>query len=209
VKIAQTPIVGKTDSTGSFIVPQLLEGKTFSVIAAQWGYTADTIDVQIIGGIENTAHFPLQVNGLDDFEIDRGWESGSVSDSGNWGRWQRGLPSLISIISKVVQPGSDHTENGGLCWVTGPTNNTTDNVEGRATFTSPTVDMLEMSNPVLLFWKFSGTRANPVDDSVAVELSNDNGLSWTIAEVYAGSAPQWTQGSSNSDRCHESAFRST
>ncbi len=193
VKILNTPVAGTTDTSGKFSVPSLTAGSLFSIVAAKWGFKSETLSVNISPNIVNTVNFQLTHNGLDDFETDKGWTVGSPKDSGVYGRWQRGTPLIVSVIGDIIQPGSDHSANGSICYVTGAVNTTNDNVEGRTTLTSPAFDAVNFTHPALLFWMFTNTRANPIDDTVYVELSNDNGQSWITAKTVAGKHPQWTQ----------------
>ncbi len=193
ILMLQSHVIGVTDSAGKFSVSPLMAGGKFWFVASRWGYVTETLSVTIAPSVVTNLAFQLTPNGLDDFETNKGWTVGSPSDSGTAGRWVRAVPTQVTLIGDIVQPGSDHTANGTLCFVTGSSNGTADNVEGRATLTSPSFDPSDMTNPTILFWVFTNTRANPIDDTLTIQLSNTNGSSWVTVKTIVGKFPQWTQ----------------
>lgn len=192
VQIQNTAINGFTTDTGSFHVPYLLLNEKFRVVVSKFGFAVDSIEVTLAAA-ENNVEIVLQEKRKDDFEFDLGWTVGSVNDSGTMGRWQRAklLPSIF--LGDTLQPPADHSNPGEICFGTGPTNNLNDNVEGRTTLVSPTFSVTGMAVPTILYWLFTNTRSNPVDDTVYVELSNDDGKIWKTAEIITGKQQRWTQ----------------
>jgi choice-of-anchor B domain-containing protein len=193
VRVLGTPIIGNTDSLGAFAVPALLGGNTFSVVASQWGFVSETLSVKITGGAVNTLNFALTPNGLDNFESDKGWTVGSPIDSGVTGKWERAKPNAATISTDTLQPKEDHTPAGTLCFVTGASSAITDYVDYRTTLTSPSFDPRSMTKPTVIFWSYFNSRSAAKDDTLYVDLSNDNGATWKNAVTVSGKLPFWKQ----------------
>lgn len=193
LKILNTPVVGTTDSVGKFSVPALLGETKFSVIASQWGFLAETSFVTIVGNSVNTVNFQLTPNGLDNFEIDRGWTVGSPQDSGNTGKWERAKPNAAVVGTDTLQPNKNHTANGTICFVTGASSSITDYVDYRTTVTSPSFNPEGMTNLTLIYWAYFNSRSSVKDDTLYVDLSNDNGKNWKTAQTVFGKQPFWKQ----------------
>lgn len=193
LKVLGTPVSGKTDSLGKFTVPALLGGTSFSVVASQWGFLTETLSVNIIGGTQNNLSFQLTPNGLDNFEVDKGWTVGSPQDSGKTGIWERAKPNAATVGTDTLQPNKNHTQNGTLCFVTGASSSVTDYVEYRTTLTSPTFYPAGMSNPTILYWIFFNSRSTVKDDTLFIQVSNDNGATWKTANSISGKQPFWKQ----------------
>lgn len=193
LRVLGTPITGLTDSSGKFTVPALLGGNTFSILAAQWGYVPDTIDVNIVGGVENTLPIPLTPSGLDNFELDLGWTVGSPNDSGSTGKWAWTTAVAAVAGTDTLQPAYDHTVNGVKYYVTGSSSSATDYVDYRTTLTSPAFNASAFPAPSILFWIYFNTRSTLKDDTLYVYLSNDNGASWHKAASISGKMPFWKQ----------------
>ncbi|MEW5798865.1 MAG: choice-of-anchor B family protein [Bacteroidota bacterium] len=193
LQVQNTPVAGFTNISGTYQIPQLLAGVQYRVVVSKFGFAVDSIDVVLNAGQTNNVEMQLPPDGKDNFEFDLGWTVGSAQDSGTSGRWERAQPKLVSLIGDTLQPPQDHTLGGNFCFLTGATNNLNDNVEGRTTLVSPSFSVSNMGNPSILFWMFTNTRANPVDDTVYIELSNDNGVTWKNAEIVSGKHKRWTQ----------------
>lgn len=193
VRVLATPIIGTTDSLGTFSVPELLGGNTFSIAVSQWGFLPETVSVKIIGGAVNAVTFSLTPNGLDNFETDKGWTVGSPIDSGVTGKWEWAKPNAATVSTDTLQPKEDHTPNGTLCYVTGAASAITDYVDYRTTLTSPSFDPQSLSKPTLIFWNYFNSRSAAKDDTMYVDLSNDNGITWKNALTVSGKLPFWKQ----------------
>jgi choice-of-anchor B domain-containing protein len=188
-----TPIFGLTDTLGSFLVPALLGGNSFTVVAAQWGFTPENIAVNITGGVNNVLNIPLQPNGLDNFELDLGWIVGSPNDSGSTGKWQRAAAAAAFVGTDTLQPAYDHTLAGTKHYVTGASTAPTDYVDYRTTLTSPVFGTSTMTNPSVLFWAYFNTRSAAKDDTLFVYVSNDKGATWKLGTTVSGKQPYWKQ----------------
>jgi choice-of-anchor B domain-containing protein len=193
VRIVNTPEHGFSNASGEFSVPSLLAGSTYMALVSKFGYAVDSIEVQVAADQQNTVEVSLFPSGKDDFHFDLGWTVGSPSDSGTAGRWQRAIPKPIILIGDTVQPPFGRGGLNDQCFVTGPTNSLNDNVEGRTSLVSPAFSMSGMSNPVILYWIFINSRANPIDDTLFIQVSNDNGAQWHTAEVISARQPRWKQ----------------
>ncbi|MCK9407521.1 MAG: choice-of-anchor B family protein [Bacteroidetes bacterium] len=193
LSVANTPVKGITDTVGEFSIPALLGGRTFSVIATQWGFLPETSFVTIIGGAKNTITMQLTPNGLDNFEVDLGWTVGSKSDSGNQGIWSRTVATAAVVGADTLQPSYDHTVNGNMLFVTGPSSSPTDYVTYRTTLTSPVFNTEFIPNPSILFWVYFNSRSAAKDDTLYVEVSSNKGGNWKQAAAISGKLPYWRQ----------------
>ena len=136
----------------------------------------------------------------DDFEGDLDW---SVSAAGGLtdGQWQRAVPISNDICDRG-NPGSD-ADGSGMCFLTdndlATCNSDVDN--GSTILTSP---LLDASNgtPFITYWRWfdntgAGAGANPFEDTMVVEVSDDNGQNWveleTIGPTGAEVAGGWFQ----------------
>lgn len=123
----------------------------------------------------------VEVVGFEDsFTSDRGWTVGAPGDDATTGLWQRGTPTATD-----AQPGGGVDD--GSCFATGLSasslgSNDVDN--GRTTLISPRLDL--SSGPATVAysrWYSNSEGASPNADVLEVEISNDDGLSWTGLEV--------------------------
>lgn len=118
----------------------------------------------------------------DDFETDQGWTVYWGADTGNW---ERADPQEVSGTAGVSQPEDDHTPEGTLCYVTGPLTGGGAgdyDVDGGPThLTSPVFD-LEGKDAFVSYWRWYHI-STEWDDELVIEISNDDGASWTIVEI--------------------------
>ncbi len=122
----------------------------------------------------------------DNFESNMGWTvSGDASGSGQ-GEWERAIPAGDG--SRGDAP-NDY-DGSGRCYVTGnggPGSNT-DVDGGQTILTSPTFDLSANPEARVSYARWydntgSGTGAAPGADVFTVQISNNNGSSWTNLEV--------------------------
>jgi len=131
----------------------------------------------------------LVVAHFDDLESDTGWIVGDESDTATGGIWTRMDPEATS-----AQPENDHTPYGSLCWVTdgnaGTDPDDGDVDGGETTLTSPTLDASGLGDDAYInFWLWYAD-SNSFEDSLRVDLSNDDGDSWTIYGYFITSTDQ-------------------
>jgi choice-of-anchor B domain-containing protein len=109
----------------------------------------------------------------DDMESNTGWSvSGSVSD----GAWDRGNP-----VGGGDRGDPEFDADGsGQCWLTDNEDDNSDVDSGTTILTSPALDASGEGIATLSYalW-YSNTVGNIIDDSMSVEVSNNNGSSWT------------------------------
>jgi len=122
---------------------------------------------------------------VDDFESDLGWSVGSTGDAATTGVWVRGDP-----IGTDAQPNQDHTQVGQQCYFTGQGSNGgslgEEDVDGGYTsLVSPVIDLSNHPIATLGYWRWysNNTGASPNADVFEVELSSNNGGSWSTAET--------------------------
>ncbi len=127
----------------------------------------------------------------DDFETDQGWTASAGGAFG--GLWVRDDPVLATQGTRVSQPDDDNTPSPGVaCWLTGQgapggAAGAADVDLGPVYLTSPAID-LGGAAATLSFsrWFYNDDR----DDRLTVELSSDDGATWTPAATIAHQ-PSW------------------
>ena len=138
---------------------------------------------------------------IDDFEEDKNWQLSNVSDNATSGRWQRGIPQeVINDIGQLVSPGSDNSEEGEKCMVTGAGIGNiwyaNDVDGGKTTITSPIFTNLEKLS-VFEFYKWFTHGSGfvfPAQGLWKIQVSN-NGLNWiTIEQTSYGDHRNWIKG---------------
>jgi len=131
---------------------------------------------------------------LDDMETDTGWSVGAPSDTADTGIWERADPQGTD-----AQPADDHTPSGTLCWVTGASATSlgsNDIDEGATTLTSPALDASD-PDAELTYWRWysNDQGASPNADAMLVEISEDDGATWTTLETVVENTGAWTKAS--------------
>src|SRR5690606_3032083 len=104
-------------------------------------------------------------------------------DDATTGRWTRGIPQWTE-----AQPGANRTPGGDTCWVTdlrsGVQVSDYDVDGGKTTLISPVIDLSQSTNPIISFWAWYSNNVGPVNPGTnifEVDVSADNGVSWTNA----------------------------
>jgi hypothetical protein len=140
----------------------------------------------------------------DTFEADSGWSAANTAVpagavfSGGWGRMDP-EPTLNGTMP--IQPGDDHTPDPGVvCWVTdgraGTGVGSFDVDNGQTVLTSPTYDFSSSPLVVVEYWRWFATftfGATGHLDAFTVEVSNNNGSTWTVVDQVAVGAPIVTE----------------
>ncbi len=120
----------------------------------------------------------------DDFETDKGWEVYAGADTGNW---ERADPEEVDYDGGVSQPGDDHTPNGTKCYVTDGRDSWWEGAGaydvdgGPSRLTSPAFD-LDGLDATVSYWRWYHI-STELDDELVVQVSNDNGATWTTVET--------------------------
>lgn len=135
----------------------------------------------------------IEVVFLDDAETDRGWTLGSAGDNATAGLWLRADP-----VGTAYQPEDDHTPAPGqTCFVTGngapggaPGDQDVDG--GRTTLVSPAIDLSGCEWAEIAYWRWYANETR-YDDDFLVEISDDDGATWTGLEIVGDTASPWTR----------------
>ena len=123
----------------------------------------------------------------DNFQGNMGW---SVSGNAADGQWQRGIPTGGGDRGDPAADG----DSSGSCYVTDNADDNSDVDDGSTVLTSPTMDAT--SNPedsvILSYyrWYSNDFGASPMADTFVVEISNDNGATWTDLEIVGPTGPE-------------------
>lgn len=199
-----TPLTNTgTFEAGPVFTHALTAGVCGSVV--QWYYTlplagGGTITVPPAGGAapyEADARSATTIF-ADDFEADRGWTYGVATDtatSANAGLWTRADPAGTAQQSEYdVTPGV-----GVNCAITAQNargNNSLAAVSGTTTLLSPLLNLAGRTDPTLSLWVwFNNQRQRSSTDPLAIDVSNNNGLTWIRAITIAANAePALTTG---------------
>lgn len=133
---------------------------------------------------------------LEDFDSYQGsWKVGLSSDNATTGEWEIGFPTGSYTnpfdLTTVVQPNEQHTDGGAVCAYTGNASSAVsalgenDVDDGVTTLESPTFDLEEHTNPVVVYYRWyinnPPTGANPGNDYWEVHITDD-GSNWVKLE---------------------------
>ena len=127
----------------------------------------------------------------DEMETNTGWTVGAAGDTATTGIWSRSDPQ-----GTAAQPEDDHTPGAGVnCWVTdgraGTSVGTYDVDGGRTTLTSPAIDLTNVNDAVISYWRWYSNvgGASPNDDVFRVQASS-NGTTWVPIETVGPAGDQ-------------------
>lgn len=119
-------------------------------------------------------------------EGEAGWTLSDPADNATSGRWLRGDP-----VGSTSQADFDHTPGAGAnCYYTG--NGALDVDGGRTTLISPAFNLTGVLAPKISYWRWYSNSQAPAanTDTLVVEISNDNGATWTNVETVGPSGPE-------------------
>jgi choice-of-anchor B domain-containing protein len=123
----------------------------------------------------------------DNGETNPGWTVSGIT-AANAGGWSRGLPQG----NGRGDPATDF-DGSGRCWLTGISGSTTntDVDNGSTLLTSPSFDASGSQEVYAQYaiWYSNSFGASPFEDIFTVELSNDNGASWTLLQTIGPASP--------------------
>jgi len=131
----------------------------------------------------------------DEMESDTGWTVGAPDDAAFRGIWERADPE-----GTEAQPENDHTPAGTDCWISsapaGSGTGSNDIDGGATTLTSPALDAAAGSGDAILSyhrWYSNNTGSAPDEDSMLVQISDDDGVSWSTLETVTENANAWVE----------------
>ncbi|MBO6514446.1 MAG: hypothetical protein JJ974_10820, partial [Phycisphaerales bacterium] len=130
----------------------------------------------------------------DDLESNSGWIVGHPSDTATAGIWSRTDPEPVPFDEKrFLQPDHDHSAHGSICYFTdgnaGDTPNDND-VDGTTSLISPRIDATRAETTIVNFWYWF-YRSIAFFDLLEVEISNDDGKTWTHARSLNPTGLEW------------------
>jgi len=188
-----------TDASGNFSLT-VPAGVSLAIFAGKWGLVtrAETLTVPPSGVVSR--NYQLAPGYNDPFEFDQGWTVGDSSDDAPAGIWERVIPLAdYNDVNFQTQPGADHTAiPGQMCYITGqlkPNQAFQDHDvdAGKTTLYSPVMDLSGYINPILSYWRWFSNNggANPTQDTIRTEISNDGGSTWVSLEKYRFTQNTW------------------
>ncbi len=118
---------------------------------------------------------------VDDFQNDLGW---TVSGMAEDGQWERGVPQGDGDRGDPVQDG----DSSGQCFLTDNVAGNSDVDGGTTILTSPIMDAVGDGNATSAFlsyyrWYSNDVGNAPASDTLVVEISNNNGQTWSTLET--------------------------
>ena len=119
----------------------------------------------------------------DDCTSDPGWTIGGDATDGFW---ERGIP-----VGGNNRPQTDCDEAASYCWVTENTAGGGGDVDGGSTtLTSPTIDATGVREISYCWWyRNIGGGGNVEDDVWVVNVSDDDGATWTLLQQTGTTGP--------------------
>ncbi|MHC4845740.1 MAG: choice-of-anchor B family protein [Planctomycetota bacterium] len=120
-----------------------------------------------------------------DFESNPGWDAGMPGDDATTGVWER-----VNPVGTEAAPENDHTDDpADMCFVTGQGLvggglGDDDVDDGITTLRTSTFD-LSSGDATVKYWRWYSNVAggDPNNDVFVIDISNDNGSSWTNVET--------------------------
>jgi hypothetical protein len=134
----------------------------------------------------------------DDFETDKGWSSITSASTGRWMRVDPNGTPDPDFPDFFYQTEDDHTPSPGhFCFVTGDTTagfdiGAADVDGGCVTLLSPRIDLSAVTNARLEYWRWF-TDETRYDDTLFVEVSANDGATWSELERQPFTQNAWLQ----------------
>ncbi len=129
----------------------------------------------------------VSTNFFDDFELDLGW---TVSGDATDGHWERGVPVGGGVRGDPAADG----DGSGSCYLTDNVAGNSDVDGGSTILTSPMFDATGSNVTAALIsyhsWFSNTAGSGQFEDSMLVEISNDNGETWVTLETIGPSGQE-------------------
>ncbi|MCH2161545.1 MAG: hypothetical protein MK085_06685 [Phycisphaerales bacterium] len=118
-----------------------------------------------------------------------GWTLGLPSDTATDGQWGQGNPAGGGVRG---DPADDGDGSGG-CFLTDNVSGNSDVDGGITTLVSPVFDATGLEDPLVSYlrWYSNDFGADPNNDVMPIEISNNGGSSWTLLENVTENAGAW------------------
>ncbi len=200
VELVGTGFRAVTGNDGQYGFPAIPHGSyTLRVTRPAYGRAEHALEV-VPGPV---AHDVLLQRSpfFDDATTDQGWMLGQPFDTASTGLWIRAavVPSGGGAVQPAVDASPDDTSN--FCFVTGNAASPSSGIGaedvdgGQTTLVSPSLDLSAMGDPHLAYsrWYVNSAGSNPGQDVFTVEISNDDGSTWTLVEQLGNDATPWTR----------------
>lgn len=167
---------------------------TFSVTAS--ATNGSVVNDPTSGGYEVLSAFGTDIAVSENMEAGNTWTVGAAGDNATTGVWVR-----VNPIGTAAQPEDDHSAVGTLCWVTG--NGTAggglgdaDVDNGTTTLVTSAYNLTTVDDPRIGYWRWysNNAGASPNSDTFLVQISNNNGTSWSNVETVGPSGPETSGG---------------
>ena len=133
------------------------------------------------------------------FEETDGWTVGDVGDDATAGIWESAVPVATFFDGNQAQPGSDQSEDGEKCFLTGVATSSEsvgfDDVDGgKTTLLSPVFDLSEYNEALVSYWRWytNDVGDNSGTDHWQVDVTSD-GQNWSALEYTNVSQDAWIQ----------------
>ncbi len=138
----------------------------------------------------------LEITVEDDMEEEGDWIVGAPDDDATEGDWER-----VNPTGTAAQPEDDHTPSPGTkCWVTngdpGSSIGEFDVDGGKTTLISPLYNLLLHDDPIISYWRWysNDEGADPSNDVFVVQISGDDGATWSTVETVGPGGSQASGG---------------
>ena len=196
--------IGNLDSRtgvdlGDILTFQVLSSAPSGVMTELTIYVTDEDNYEHITTIELIIGEPVPLASYS-FEETEGWTVGDVGDNATAGIWELAVPEATFFDNNQAQPGSDHSEDGEKCYLTGastsPGSVGFDDVDGgRTTLLSPIFDLSGYNEVLVSYWRWytNNVGDNPGTDHWQVEVTSDGGQNWNSLENTSQSQDAWVQ----------------
>ena len=145
-------------------------------------------------------YFQVDQSFVEEMEFDTTWRVGSAEEeTASSGNWERADPEATAYSGQPLQPEDDHTAAGTDCWVTGAAAGAyvgaNDVDGGRTVVYSPRFDLQGAADVMIGYWRyFTDDQAQgPQDGLWLVEITNDDGASWSDVENTSDGNPAWVE----------------
>ncbi|MBI3844044.1 MAG: choice-of-anchor B family protein [Planctomycetes bacterium] len=199
--VVDVPLVSRGAGNFDATFPSLPCGATvrywFTARSTSGSTITDPAGAPSAGSFTLTIGLCRFVSFSDDMEVDRGWVVGAVDDNALTGIWTR-----VDPVGTGAQPEDDHTAGAATrCWVTGQGGvgggiGDADVDGGKTTLRTPQLNLAGLHDPLVSYWRwYSNTGGgSPNADVFTVDVSADDGATWTNVETVGPTGPDTSGG---------------